>query len=537
MAGSPTQLELWDPKPTLQKYDGQDCPQELLEGKRFAFIKGVPKLLGTPYQFARHGQAGTAVSELLPHFSKVVDDVAVIRSMTTDQFNHAPAQLYLHTGNPRLGYASMGSWATYGLGTENQDLPGFVVLVSGNSTPSAGKSLWGAGFLPSVYQGVQCRTQGDPVLYLSDPEGMSPHAAAQDAGRARRSQPDAAEAVRRPRDRGSHRSVRTRLPHADLGAGGDGHLQGARRDAHALRTEPGQVSFANNCLLARRLVENGVRFVQLYHWGWDHHGSSRREDIRYDLPNKARSVDRPMAALIQDLKQRGLLDSTMVVWGGEFGRTPMRENRGGKYTAVRRPRPSPERLIGPHGRGARGEGAAGLNPTFRAGPFARRVIADREDYRFAAGRHIQLVARPSSRAGGFRYEAREPVCFRSWIFWPCGSRRNTSAATSPIKTALPLVRLAQTLLCSGRGGGFSPARVLRSLLKRLSTTCWGVRIHGARVNTAATVAIFFRLAFWPLVRRTVCCAAAGLIMGMPLPSTAATRIDPVSLHGGRVRWA
>ena len=140
MAGSPTQLELWDPKPTLQKYDGQDCPQELLEGKRFAFIKGVPKLLGTPYQFARHGQAGTAVSELLPHFSKVVDDVAVIRSMTTDQFNHAPAQLYLHTGNPRLGYASMGSWATYGLGTENQDLPGFVVLVSGNSTPSAGKA-------------------------------------------------------------------------------------------------------------------------------------------------------------------------------------------------------------------------------------------------------------------------------------------------------------------------------------------------------------------------------------------------------------
>ncbi|MBI1357771.1 MAG: DUF1501 domain-containing protein [Acidobacteria bacterium] len=332
MAGSPTQLELWDPKPTLQKYDGQDCPQELLEGKRFAFIKGVPKLLGTPYQFKKHGQAGTAVSELLPHFSTVVDEAAVIRSMTTDQFNHAPAQLYLHTGNPRLGYASMGSWATYGLGTENQDLPGFVVLVSGNSTPSAGKSLWGSGFLPSVYQGVQCRTQGDPVLYLSDPEGMS--------RTLRRKTLDAiGDLNRMQEERFGDPETEARIAQYELAyrmqiAAPEVMDISKESDAtHTLYgTEPGQVSFANNCLLARRLVENGVRFVQLYHWGWDHHGSSRREDIRYDLPNKARSVDRPMTALIQDLKQRGLLDQTIIVWGGEFGRTPMRENRGGKYT-------------------------------------------------------------------------------------------------------------------------------------------------------------------------------------------------------------
>ena len=332
MAGSPTQLELWDPKPELQKYDGKDCPEELLKGKRFAFIKGTPKLLGTPYKFQRHGQAGTAVSELLPHFSEVVDDVAVIRSMTTDQFNHAPAQLYLHTGNPRLGYASMGSWATYGLGTENQDLPGFVVLVSGASTPSAGKSLWGSGFLPSVYQGVQCRTQGDPVLYLSDPEGVSRSL--------RRKTLDAiGDLNRMQEERSGDPETEARMAQYELAYRMQvsvPEVMDISKEPDAMHTaygtEPGKVSFANNCLLARRLVENGVRFVQLFHWGWDHHGSSRREDIRHDLPGKAASVDRPMAALIRDLKQRGLLDQTIIVWGGEFGRTPMRENRGGKYT-------------------------------------------------------------------------------------------------------------------------------------------------------------------------------------------------------------
>ena len=331
MAGSPTQLDMFDPKPELQKYDGKDCPEHLLKGKRFAFIKGVPRMLATPYKFKQHGQAGTWVSELLPHFSTVVDDVAVIRSMHTEQFNHAPAQLLLHTGSPRLGHASMGSWVTYGLGSENQDLPGFVVLVSGGQTPSGGKSLWSSGFLPSVYQGVQCRTQGDPVLYLSDPEGMNREL--------RRKTLDALRDMNefQAREFGDPETL-ARISQYELAY----RMQIAvpevmdiskePKHIHEMYgTEPGKVSFANNCLLARRLVESGVRFVQLYEWGWDHHGVSEGTDIHTDLPRKCSGVDRPMTALIKDLKQRGKLDDTLVLWGGEFGRTPMRENRGGKY--------------------------------------------------------------------------------------------------------------------------------------------------------------------------------------------------------------
>ncbi len=331
MPGSPTQLELFDYKPELIKYNGKDCPQHLLEGKRFAFIKGVPQMMGTPYKFARHGGAGSWVSELLPHFSKVVDDVAIIRSMTTDQFNHAPAQLYLHTGNPRFGAASMGAWATYGLGSENKDLPGFVVLVGGGNNPDAGKSLWGSGFLPSVYQGVQCRTSGDPVLYLSDPEGMTRPL--------RRKTLDALKDLNgMQQKRDGDPEIAARISQYELAYRMQMSVPEAmdisKEPAHIHEmygSEPGKTSFANNCLLARRLVEKGVRFVQLFQWGWDHHGSNRREDIRYDLPTKARNIDQPMAALIRDLKQRGLLDQTLVVWGGEFGRTPMRENRGGSY--------------------------------------------------------------------------------------------------------------------------------------------------------------------------------------------------------------
>ncbi len=332
MAGGPSQLELFDPKPELQKHSGADCPQHLLEGKRFAFIKGVPQMLGTPYEFQRVGQSGTWVSELLPHFSNVADETAIIRSMTTEEFNHAPAQLLLQTGSARLGGASMGAWATYGLGTENQDLPGFVVLVSGNKTPSAGKSLWGSGFLPSVYQGVQCRTQGDPVLFLSNPEGMSRSL--------RRSTLDALGDLNRMQQESSgDPDTLSRIEQYELAY----RMQTSVPDVmdiskepdsvHSLYgTEPGKLSFANNCLLARRLVESGVRFVQLYDWGWDHHGNARRTDIRYDLPDRARDIDRPTAALIADLKQRGLLDQTLIIWGGEFGRTPMRENRQGDKT-------------------------------------------------------------------------------------------------------------------------------------------------------------------------------------------------------------
>ena len=332
MAGGPSQLELFDPKPELQKHNGADCPQHLLEGKRFAFIKGIPQMLGTPYEFQRVGQSGTWVSELLPHFTKVADDTAIIRSMTTEEFNHAPAQLLLQTGSARLGGASMGAWATYGLGTENQDLPGFVVLVSGNKTPSAGKSLWGSGFLPSVYQGVQCRTQGDPVLFLSNPEGMSRSL--------RRSTLDAlGDLNRMQQERSGDPDTLSRIEQYELAyrmQTSVPEVMDISKEPDSIHTlygtEPGKLSFANNCLLARRLVESGVRFVQLYDWGWDHHGNARRTDIRYDLPDRARDIDRPTAALIADLKQRGLLDQTLIIWGGEFGRTPMRENRQGDKT-------------------------------------------------------------------------------------------------------------------------------------------------------------------------------------------------------------
>jgi hypothetical protein len=336
MAGSPTTLDLFDYKPMLQKFDGQDCPQEFLEGMRFAFIKGVPKLLGSPFKFHQHGQAGTWMSELLPHMATVADEIAVIRSMKTDHFNHAPAQLFMHTGNSRLGHASMGSWATYGLGTENQDLPGFVVLASGGRLPSAGKSVWGSGFLPSVYQGVQCRTQGEPVLYLSDPTGVSRSM--------RRKTLDALRDLNEIQQRkfGDPETL-ARISQYELAYRMQisvPEVMDISREPDSIQTlygtEPGKVSFANNCLLARRLVESGVRYVQLFDWGWDHHGAQLREDIRYALPKRAKEVDRPLAALVKDLKRRGLLDHTLIVWGGEFGRTPMRENRREKGEYVGR---------------------------------------------------------------------------------------------------------------------------------------------------------------------------------------------------------
>jgi hypothetical protein len=329
MAGSPSQLELFDYKPELKKYSGQPCPDELLRGKRFAFIKGVPKMLGTPYEFERRGQSGAYVSELLPHFSKIVDKVAIVRSMNTDQFNHAPAQLMLHTGSARFGAASMGAWATYGLGTENKDLPGFVVLTSGGNNPDGGKSLWGSGFLPSVYQGVQCRTAGDPVLYLSNPDGVSRPL--------RRKTLDALHDLNAMQQKESgDPETEARIAQYELAYRMQisvPQVMDISKENEAMRAlygaEPGKTSFANNCLLARRLVESGVRFVQLFHWGWDHHGSSRREDIRYALRPQAATVDQSMSALVSDLEQRGLLDQTLIVWGGEFGRTPMQENRAG----------------------------------------------------------------------------------------------------------------------------------------------------------------------------------------------------------------
>ena len=331
MAGGPSQLELFDYKPALKKHDGQACPQEFLQGKRFAFIKGVPVMMAGRYDFKQCGQGGTWVSDLLPNLAALADDLAVIRSVHTDQFNHAPAQLLMHTGNQRLGYASMGAWATYGLGSLNQNLPGFIVLVSGGKTPDAGKSVWGAGFLPAVYQGVQCRSQGEPVLYVSNPVGIDREM--------RRTTLDAIRDLNTlQHEQSGDPDTLARISQYELAFRMQAEVPGVMdiskepaQTHEAYGAEPGKISFANNCLLARRLVESGVRYVQLFDWGWDHHGTNDRTDLRYDLPGKAASIDKPVGALIRDLKQRGLLDETLIVWGGEFGRTPMRENRGGSY--------------------------------------------------------------------------------------------------------------------------------------------------------------------------------------------------------------
>ncbi len=329
MSGGPPQQDLFDYKPELVKHHLQPCPDELLKNQRFAFIKGHPKLLGTPYKFSRKGRSGAWVSELLPKFGEVVDDVAVINSMTTDQFNHAPAELFLFTGSPRNGGAAMGSWITYGLGSENADLPGFVVLISGGTDPTGGKALWSTGFLPGVYQGVQCRTTGDPILYVSNPKGM--------AREDRRRTLDALKQLNEYElEQFGDPETLTRISQYELAFRMQMSVPDVMdigREPETVRdlygAEPGKGSFANNCLLARRLVERGVRYVQLFDWGWDCHGTGAGDDIVEHLPQKCKEIDRPIAALLGDLKSRGLLDETLVVWGGEFGRTSMNEARGG----------------------------------------------------------------------------------------------------------------------------------------------------------------------------------------------------------------
>jgi hypothetical protein len=333
MAGAPSQHELFDYKPELAKLDGQPCPQSFLEGKRFAFIQGVPNMLGPQFPFAQHGACGAWVSDRLPHFAAAVDEVAFIKSMHTDQFNHAPAQLLVHTGHARMGRPSMGAWVAYGLGSENQNLPGFVVLVSGGKNPDAGKTVWGSGFLPSVYQGVQCRGAGEPVLFAADPPGMSRDL--------RRRTIETINALnRRTFEEFGDPETLTRIQQYELAFRMQMAVPEAMdlsREPEGIRAlygaEPGKNTFANNCLLARRLAERGVRFIQLFDWGWDSHGAAESEALHQGFLGKCASVDRPMTALLQDLKQRGLLEDTLVVWGGEFGRTPMRENRGGKVMA------------------------------------------------------------------------------------------------------------------------------------------------------------------------------------------------------------
>ena len=327
MAGGPSQLELFDYKPKLQELDGQVIPESYVKGKRFAFLKKDATLLGTRRRFHRVGQCGAEISTVLPHLSTIIDDVALIRTVRTDVFNHGPAKLFMNTGSPQFEFSrpAMGAWVTYGIGSESDSLPGFVVLHSGPRGPRGGTPLWGSGFLPTTYQGVAFMNGPEPILNLSNPPGVS-----------RQRQREFVDAVNRLNslryDKTSDPEIATRISAyemayrmqtsapelTDLGGESKPTLERYGIDDTAKPT------FARNCLLARRLVEKGCRFVQLYHTDWDHHGNPGN-NLRQPLDDRCREIDQPSVALVQDLKQRGLLDDTIIIWGGEFGRTPQGE--------------------------------------------------------------------------------------------------------------------------------------------------------------------------------------------------------------------
>jgi hypothetical protein len=327
MAGGPSQLELFDPKPKLQEMDGQVIPESYVKNKRFAFIKRDAKLLGSRRKFARHGESGAELSELLPQLATVADRLCIVRSMVTDVFNHGPAKLFVNTGSPQfMGRPSMGAWVTYGIGSESASLPGFVVLQSGPRGPRGGAPLWASGFLPTTYQGVPFRAGAEPILNLANPQGITPTRqrqfvdAVNDLNRARLAETGDPEIGTRINAYEMAYRMQSSAPELmDV----SGETQATLEMYGAV---PGQPSFANNCLLARRLVERGVRFVQLYHTDWDHHGNVGTE-LGKSLEERCHEVDRPCAGLIRDLEQRGLLEDTLVVWGGEFGRTPQGEPR------------------------------------------------------------------------------------------------------------------------------------------------------------------------------------------------------------------
>ncbi|MCH2125411.1 MAG: DUF1501 domain-containing protein [Pirellulaceae bacterium] len=326
MAGGPSQLELFDPKPELQKFDGDVIPDSYVENKRFAFLKKDAKLMGTRRKFSSHGKSGQVVSECLPHLATVVDDISIIRSMKTEVFNHGPAKFFMNTGFNRFGRPSMGAWVTYGIGSEANDLPGFVVLQSGPRGPRGGSPNWGSGFLPTTYQGVPFRTQGAPVLNLQNPAGIDLQrqgeffAAVNQLNRLRLEETGDPEIATRIASYEMAYRMQSSAPELiDI-------RDETQKTLEQYGADPAKPSFANNCLLARRLVEKGVRFVQLYHTDWDHHGNKGTE-LGGSLDKICLEVDQPAAALIQDLKARGMLDETLVIWGGEFGRTPQAEPR------------------------------------------------------------------------------------------------------------------------------------------------------------------------------------------------------------------
>jgi hypothetical protein len=329
MAGGPSQLDLFEHKPQLTKLNGKPIPESYTAGKRFAFMDSSHRsdLLGTRRSFKQHGQSGAWVSDLLPHTAGIVDDISIVTTCKTDLFNHAPAKLFMNTGSGLFGRPSMGSWVTYGLGSECANLPGFVVLQSGPRGPRGGASLWSSGVLPSTYQGVPLRSQGDPIVNLSTPSEINPI-----------QQRQVVDAVRdlnlkRLVETGDD-EIATRINAYEMAfqmQSSAPELMDTSDESQATLDLYGikdakETSFARNCLLARRLVERGVRFVQLYDTNWDHHGGPT-ENLEKHLPLKCQDIDQACAALVKDLKQRGLLDDTIVVWGGEFGRTPMGEVR------------------------------------------------------------------------------------------------------------------------------------------------------------------------------------------------------------------
>jgi hypothetical protein len=318
MAGAPSHLDLFDYKPQLAKFGGTLPPAELLKDYRAAFINPQSKLLAPKFKFAKYGNCGAEIGELLPHLQKIVDDVCFVKSMHTDAFNHAPAQIFMNTGSQQFGRPSLGAWSTYGLGSESSDLPGYVVFSSGSKGTSGGASNWGAGFLPSVYQGVLFRSQGEPILYLSNPKGVDTEI-----------QRDSLDALKKLNERRLEATgdpeVATRINAFEMAyrmqSSAPELMDISKESKETLEmygAEPGRSSFANNCLLARRLIERGVRFVQLFHEAWDHHGG-----LTAGLKEQCGKTDKASAALVMDLKQRGLLKDTLVIWGGEFGRTPM----------------------------------------------------------------------------------------------------------------------------------------------------------------------------------------------------------------------
>jgi uncharacterized protein (DUF1501 family) len=319
-AGAPSQFETFDYKPGLAKYNGKPCPPDLLKGQTLAFIKPDAALYATELKFSKHGQSGAEISEAMPHLAKVADDITIIRSMMTDAVNHAPGQIMMNTGSVQFGRPSMGAWVTYGLGCETQDLPAFVVLSSAGGT-SGGAGNWGCGFLPTVYQGVPFRRTGEPILALTNPRGIT-----------REMQRQTLDALK---DLNEHHlsatgdpEIATRINSFEMAyrmqESGPELMDLSKESKETLAmygAEPGKNSYANNCLLARRLIERGVRFVQLFHEAWDHHS-----EVRKGVLSQCKNTDQPTAALIKDLKQRGLLEDTIIIWGGEFGRTPMVES-------------------------------------------------------------------------------------------------------------------------------------------------------------------------------------------------------------------